>query len=399
MSWHEGERATVVVGLIAATISLVYFGAGVWLNWDFVTLKTSAGYPLAGDYANYWAAAKLALAGKPALAYHVDHLHQVQQQVFGTHCRFGSGWYYPPTFLLAVLPFGLLPFLPSYLIWISGTLLLYLLVLSRISTHPVFLPLCLTFTGVAENMVYGQNGFLSGALLGGGLLLLERSPLTAGCLFGFLSYKPHMVILIIPALIFGRYWKVLIVTMATALILLLMSIMAFGYQIWPEYVKVMAFPLHELESGSASWRIMPTFFAAVLSAGFGIKSAFLVQGVVMLAVAAGVGWVWSKKISLARRSAVLVLGTLLFTPYAFVYDLAILALPLAWLWEDGRRHGRWPGELLLLLSGWLMPWAAPLLWDGINVFAGKLQIGPLILAALFLLAFFKAKNAIYQENP
>jgi len=180
--------------------------------------------------------------------------------------------------------------------------------------------------------------------------------------------------------------------------LLLLSIMVFGYQIWPEYFKVMAFPMQELEIGSASWRIMPTFFAAALSAGFGVRSAFLVQGVVMLAVAAGVAWGWSKKTSLAGRGAVLVLGILLFTPYAFVYDLAILALPLAWLWEDGRLHGRFPGELLLLLLGWLMPGAAPLLWDGIKVFAGKLQIGPVILAALFLLALIKAKTAI-QENP
>ena len=397
MSWHEGERATVAVGLIAATISLLFFAALVWLNWNFATLRTSDGYPLAADYANYWSAAKLALAGKPALAYHLDELYRVQQQVFGTHSRYGSGWYYPPTFLLAVLPLGLLPYLPSLFIWIGVTLGLYLLVLSRLSTHPIFLPLCLTFTGVGENIVFGQNGFLSGTLLGGGLLLLERSPLAAGCLFGLLSYKPHMVILIIPALIFGRYWKVLMVTLATALLLLFLSIMVFGYQLWLEYFKVMAFPLHELEIGSVSWGIMPTFFAAVLSAGFGVKSAFLVQGVVMLLVAAGVAWVWSKKTSLAHRGAVLVLGTLLFTPYAFVYDLAILALPLAWLWEDGRRHGRRPGELLLLLLGWLMPGAAPLLWNGINVFAGKLQIGPVILAALFLLALIKAKNAI-QEN-
>ena len=270
--------------------------------------------------------------------------------------------------------------------------------LSRISTHPIFLPLCLTFTGVGENIIFGQNGFLSGTLLGGGLLLMERSPLAAGCLFGLLSYKPHMVILIIPALIFGRYWKVLTVTLATALLLILLSIMAFGYQIWPEYFKVMAFPLHELETGSASWSIMPTFFAAVLSAGFGVKSAFLVQGAVMLAVAAGVAWVWSQKTSLPKRGAVLVLGTLLFTPYAFVYDLAILALPLAWLWEDGRRRGRWPGELLLLWLGWLTPGAAPLLWNGIKVFKGHLQIGPIILAALFLLALLKTKKAM-QENP
>ena len=55
----------------------------------------------------------------------------------------------------------------------------------------------------------------------------------------------------------------------------------------------------------------------------------------MLAVAAMVIWTWSRQgIPLARRASVLVLGILLFTPFAFEYDLALLALPLAWLaWE------------------------------------------------------------------
>ena len=147
----------------------------------------------------------------------------------------------------------------------------------------------------------------------------------------------------------------------------------------------------------AKWDIMPTFFAAALSAGVGVKTAYLVQGVIMLAVVAGVSWVWCKKPSIAIRGAVLVLGTLLFTPYEFVCDLAILALPLAWLWEEGRIHGRLPGELILLLFGWLLPIAAPLLWDWINFLNGKLQIGPVILLALFCLSLVKARQAMARD--
>lgn len=399
MSWHEGERATVVVGLIAAAISVLFFATLLLQNWNFATLRGSNGYPLAGDYANFWSASKLVLSGKPALIYNTDELLAVQQKALGTHRRYEGGCLcYPPTFLLVVSPLGIFPYLPSLFIWIGVTLGFYLLVLSRISTHPVFLPLCLTFTGVGENFAFGQNGFLTGALLGGGLLLLDRRPLAAGCLFGLLSYKPQFMILVFPALLFGRYWKGLISTLAASIILVLVSMLLFGYHIWLDYLKIIPLPQEYLEMGLMMWNIMPTFFAATLSAGLPVKAAYLVQGVVMLAALAGVAWVWGKKTSLASRGAVLVLGTLLFTPYDYVYDLAILALPLAWLWEDGRRHGRRPGELLLLLLGWLMPGAAPLVWDGVNVFEGKLQIGPVILTALFLLAFLKAKKAI-QENP
>ena len=151
--------------------------------------------------------------------------------------------------------------------------------------------------------------------------------------------------------------------------------------------------------GSAPWRIMPTFFVAVRAAGGGVTAAYLIQGVVMLAVAAGVAWVWRNPAApLASRGTVLILGILLFTPYEFYYDLAILALALGWLWEEGRRRGRLPGELVLLLSGWLLPAVALIVYKSSNLSHGHLQIGPVILAALFLLSLRKASAAI-SENP
>jgi hypothetical protein len=398
MSWHEGERATVAVGLALAALALVVYISLTAVVWDFSTLRTSTGLPLAADFANYWAAAKLALAGQAPLAYNLDELHEVQQQVLGTHHRHGVGWYYPPTYLLLMSPWGLLPYLPAFLTWIIGTLALYLLVLSRLSPHPIALPLLCLFSGNYENFKFGQNGFLTGTLLGGGLLLLERCPLAAGGLFGLLSYKPQFILLIFPALMFGRHWQALAGALAASLLLSLTSLLVFGYQVWLDYFKVMAIPMEQLESGGAIWSIMPTFFAATRSAGFGVPAAYLVQGLVMAAVMAGVAWVWSKKTSLANRGAVLVLGTLLFTPYACIYDLAILALPLGWLWEEGRLHGRLPGELPILLAGWVMPFLATFLWDMINVFQGKLQVGPAVLAALFILSLAKAKNEINRQR-
>ncbi|MFI5354892.1 MAG: glycosyltransferase family 87 protein [Desulfobaccales bacterium] len=248
------------------------------------------------------------------------------------------------------------------------------------------------------NVLFGQNGFISGILLGGGLLLLDRLPILAGCLFGLLCYKPPLAALVLVALMFGRYWETLIATLVTLLAASLSSIMVFGYQVWVAYFQVQSIPMQLLEMGAANWSIMPTCFATMLSAGSGVKTAYLVQGAVMLAVLAAVAWAWRQRLSLANRGAVLVLGTLLFTPYAFVYDLALLALPLGWLWEEGRQRGRWPGELLLLWFGWLMPYAALYLWNEINVFNGKLQLAPIVLLMLFLLSLVKAKIALKQAS-
>jgi hypothetical protein len=392
LSWHDGERATVIGGLIIAGFFLAFY---IWLVprvWDFNTLRTATGLPLAADFSNFWAASKLALSGNPALAYNVDVLHNLELQALGAQHRNLSGFYYPPVFLMMIIPLGFMPYLLSFSIWIGITLILYMYVLYRISTHQILIPLMFLFPGMYQNFIFGQNAFLSGFILGGALLLLDNSPLLSGCLIGFLCYKPQFIILILLALLVGRFWKTLIAALATSLILLFASFLLFGREVWLAYFAVMSLPMKLLEIGWAPWSLMSTFFAATLSAGFDVKVAYLVQGVVMLIVVGGVAWVWLRKTNLAVRGSVLTLGLLLFTPYAFVYDLALLALPLCWLWEDGRARGRLPGELILLLCGWLMPIFVTLIWDNVNILHGRLQIAPVVLAALFLLALIKSKS-------
>jgi hypothetical protein len=388
LNWHQGERATVIGGLIIAGIFLGFYFFLVPQIWDFTTLRTLEGLPLATDFSNYWAASKLALAGKPALAYNINKLHGLQWQVLGSQHRHLSGFYYPPVFLMLILPLGFLSYLPSFAVWIAITLLLYLFVIYRISPHPAFLPIMVVFPGMYQNFMFGQNAFLTGFFLGAGLLILDSSPLLAGCLLGFLVYKPQFIVLVGFALLVGRYWQALISAIASSIILLVISVIVFGQNTWLAYLAVMSMPMKLMESGQAAWVIMPTWFAATLSAGFSVKAAFLVQGVSTLAAVSGVAWVWWRGTNLALRGAVLTLGLLLFTPYAFVYELALLALPLCWLWE-----GRLPGELILLLIAWLTPLALPLIWHAVDIFHGKLQIGPVVILALFGLALVRTKMA------
>ncbi len=383
----------MIGGLIGAALSLLFFFGIGSVSMEFSTLRSATGLPLVPDFANYWAASKLALAGKASLAYDINELHEVEQQFFGTHHYYGCGWYYPPFALFLTLPLGLMPYLTSLLVWTVVPLVIFAIIFWRVSHHSISLILFLCFPGTLMNVLFGQNGFISGILLGGGLLLLDLSPLAAGCLFGLLCYKPPLAALVLVALMLGRYWQALITALVTLALISAASLMVFGYQPWVAYFQVQAIPMKLLQLGGADWSIMPTVFSAMLSAGFGVKAAYLVQGTVMLAVLAAVAWAWSLRLPLADRGAVLVLGSLLFTPYAFVYDLALLVLPLGWLWEEGRRRGRRPGELLLLWFGWLMPLAAPLVWNWVNIPDGKLQIGPIILLALFLLSLAKARIA------
>jgi hypothetical protein len=396
LNWHDGEKVTVIVGSILAGIFLVIYIHLVPVLWDFSTLRTSTGLPLAGDFSNFWAASKLALMGKPALAYNIKALHGLELQRLNAQHRYMVGFYYPPFFLMMLLPFGLMPYVLSLSVWLVITLFLYMIVLSKISPRKILIPIILLFPGIFENFLFGQNAFLSGFMLGAGLLILDDLPIISGCLFGLLCYKPQFFIIVLFALFVGRYWMALTASILTSLSLLFGTLIIFGYNIWLTYFKVMFLPMESLKIGLAPWSIMPTFFAATLSVGFNVMAAYIVQGTVMLLVIGGVAWTWIKKNNLAVRGAVLILGLLLFTPYAFIYELALLALPLCWLWEDGRVRGRLPGELFLLLCGWLMPFTVEIIWNKVNFLDGKLQIGPVVLLTLFLFVLIKERTRTWR---
>jgi hypothetical protein len=107
----------------------------------------------------------------------------------------------------------------------------------------------------------------------------------------------------------------------------------------------------------------------------------------MLASIILVSWGWLRISSPAFRGALLTLAILLCTPYAFDYDLAVLALPLAWLsWEAHVEGWIMPGEQVILLIGWLMPIIAPIIAKATN-----LQFGPIILITLIVLAVKRSK--------
>src|SRR5437667_206944 len=48
----------------------------------------------------------------------------------------------------------------------------------------------------ALNIWHGQNGFFTAAILIGGLTMLDRRPILAGVLFGTLSIKPQLGVLL-----------------------------------------------------------------------------------------------------------------------------------------------------------------------------------------------------------
>jgi hypothetical protein len=304
------------------------------------------------EFRIFWIGSFMALNGELHDIYNTSKFEEVEKHL--TDYTKGHVWLYPPTYLLMVLPLSLMPYLASLAVWLALTLLCYLLVLRRICPQPYVIFWILFFPGIVANFLVGHNGFVSGALLGGGLLCLNSSPVLAGILLGLSFYKPQLGILIPLALLAGRRWKVLAIAALSAICIGLASALIFGYQAWLGFLHNI--PLAEkLTETPGFWAKMPTIYTTARLAGTGILLAWTLQGLVMCGVSAGVYWVWSGHATPACRAAILILGILLFTRYAFIYDYAILAIPLAWLWQEGQTTGWLPLEKPLLLYGWFTP--------------------------------------------
>ena len=313
----------------------------------------------ASDFSHYWVAGRLAMAGEPTAVYDFPRLQAFGQAVGGIHV--GIPWFNTPTFLMLVLPFSLVPYHAALFLWIFTTLGGYLIIMRRLAPSSQFTWLALAFPSTLLNIVYGQNGFLSVIFLGGGLVLLDRSPIAAGIFLGLMTYKPQFALLIPIALAAGRRWKPLAAMLVTSGGFIGASALLLGIDVWGAFFQKIMVMLEGLKGGQISaavtlplWK-MPTVLSAMKLIGADSLTAAVIQVIIGLAMVAIVGWVWHSNASPAICSAILVSGTFLVTPYSFVYDNILLSIALACLGWEGYTKGWLPGEKVCLSFAWIAP--------------------------------------------
>ena len=209
-AWLDAERAQAYTRILLA---MTLIGAAGWVALSSGGLDRE-GKPIGTDFVGFYAASRLALDGRPELVYDVGAHWAAQKALFGSKLGY-TAFFYPPTALLISLPLALAPYFWSLAAWLMATGYAFYRVLRLYlpSLEPMAF---LAFPAVFVNAAHGQNGFLSAALIGGGLLAMNRRPALAGVLFGAMAFKPHLALVIPFALIFARRWTTLIVAAATA---------------------------------------------------------------------------------------------------------------------------------------------------------------------------------------
>jgi len=389
MIWMNRKNFCLYFLALFCVVVTVFYLLSFWFMWGpaikgEVSFVNSKGNLVGSDFCVYYSASFLTLNGKPALAYNPDMLEETITQL----TEFKDKKYpfsYPPTFLLIILPLSLLSYLGALAAWLSVTLAGNLAVLRRIAPHVLTPWMALAFPATFLNILCGQNGFLSAVFLGGGLLLLDRRPWLGGVLLGFMSYKPHLSVLVPLALLAGRHWKALLAAGLTVAGTTLLSGVVFGWETWSAFWRSLLLSSQLLQTGEFRLQNMSSFFAFALSAGWNLSSARLLQGIIMAAVAGGVAAAWFKQVPIPIRNAILILGAILFSPYFYHYDLIILLPALAWLGWHGYQEGWFFGERSLLFLIWVAPFVYFRFWNLTLTF----PLLPLLILILFLIIVTK----------
>ncbi len=274
-----------------------------------------------GDFVVYWSAARLAEQGRPEDVYDARELWAQEKRLVPDSEAFP--WHYPPQFLLVLRPFAWLPYWAALATWtILGAGALAVAVYATGARGWATPAVSLLAVGV--NVAFGQNGMFTGAILGGGLALLDSRPAIAGAILGLLTYKPHFAPLIFIILLATRRWTALSGAVLSAASLAGLSLVVFGLDTWHAYVddlRVAADVLYE----PGGWEKMPSLTATLMLLEVPRPATQIAQALWSLAVVAVVvGWCRGQLHPSATQRRGWHLPGL---PYVFVYDLAAMARP------------------------------------------------------------------------
>jgi hypothetical protein len=385
--------------LILLPLSVCLFAAGIYAALDLDLVHVIPEHRShRDDFVTFWAAAHLALSGVPEQAYDQTVLAELERAITGPATKF-TPWHYPPTFLLAVLPLGLLPYSSALVLWLLVPFTALLALVRRLSHGFNYSWLLLLFPGSVICMVSGQNGFLTAFLIGCGLFRLGERPVIAGIAFGLLTWKPHLALLVFVALAAGRCWIALASACATAVVLALMSLVAFGLAPWQAFFGNLTYVTNILDTGGMPWHRMPSVYVSARLLGMDIQAARILQIAAALAALAAVCAIWRRGAPLVWRSAAVMAALPLVTPYVFDYDLVVLAFVVMWLVDACLKDGWRPGDTLVLVAVWIGPALSwPLVKHGGPPFMPV--VFALLLAAIWRRAFpAAALSAVPQARP
>ncbi|KHK00417.1 hypothetical protein NY78_4166 [Desulfovibrio sp. TomC] len=360
--------------------------------------STASNIRFGSDYVLYYATSQVLHEHSPKDVYAITILDAYESKAAGVAMGQALPMIYPPPFLFFALPLRLLPFPASLLAFLCVTTGLFYVTLARFG--PVGLPLPLpllvfSFPAVFAAIVNGQNGLLTGAFLGGALLLAGRRDVWSGLCLGLAFYKPHLALPALVALAAGGHRAAVVTCLGTVFGLYAGSLAVFGIGTWQAFFDNARLAQQLLSGEAFPLAKMMSAYAAARGLGCPNAVAMAVQIVVSVAALGAVAFVWRSPADRCLRVAVASVCILLFPYYSFGYDWVVLLVGLACLFSYAQRTG-------LAFSAWEkgvigLAYVSPLLAFALSVKTG-VQIAPFALCSLLwvLLRFVRSERRAGQ---
>ncbi len=230
---------------------------------------------------------------------------------------------YPPDFLLPIWWLSDCSFALGLTIWtLAGVIALIL------AAGMFFKPSCRGFAILALlaspaallNGAAGETGFFTTAILLAGFALLRSRPWSAGIVFGLLTLKPQLAILLPVALLARGDMAALAAAGLTALALIALSCLFWPPELWLDWLRCLPhYQAAYLAGGIPNANTAVTVAANLVGLGFGNRFAWNMQMAAAVAAAALVFLAFRR--ALYRLAvAALCSGMFICTPHAFAYD-------------------------------------------------------------------------------
>lgn len=382
---REFFRDLTWLAVVMFAIAAVGYLATV--NWSTAFPRDSSTLIVGRDFLNIWMYGRAGLEPDPGRFYDIATYNRELEALLGPGYP-GQNWPNPPSFFLISLPFGELSFYTALLCWLALGVVLFLAAARRaVADWRVLIPVIFS-PAAMFCVISGQSSFLSGAALIMIFALLDRRPILAGVLIGLLTVKPQLGLLFPFMLVASGRWRVFGSAAVTALVLVALTAILFGPQVWVDYV-VKSLPNQRAVLSDPNVVTAPfhaTVFMNLRGLGTSYDLGVAVQGIFALFAIGAVMWAFRY----ARDSDGRELGALFLacaactSPYLGIYDLLPLTFAGVALLASGRLDEA--GRRLVQLVFWL---------PALQLAFGELRIpGPALIApafAAYLLMRLKAR--------
>lgn len=373
--------------ILAGAIAAGYVAALVLLYMRHQWIADAQGRPIVTDFLEVWVAGRFALASTPVSAYDWQAHHAAQAALAGHDFQGVLNWSYPPLFLFVAVLLACLPYAAAFASWVAASAAGYAATIGAIAKRRDAVFFACATPAFFANALVGQNGFLSAALIGASLLFLERRPILSGMFLGLMTYKPQLGVLFPVALLLDKNWRSLASAALVSAAAIAASWLAFGTATFRAFLHFLpATSQAILTDRGEDWNKMQSVYALARTLGAGDVTAWIAQGATIALCVALLVRIWRGEAPFAIKAAFLAAAAMLITPYLHMYDFAILAVPLAFLFRE-RPFDRleWAGTI-----------AANLLFIAFAIF--PLPVGPVIVAIVLALILRRATQAALRYD-